>query len=88
MNNFDDHTITMVPRRTDDVSRERMARWRWPLLDRCADRLPRLVVAFPKGAQRLTRPLDASYRGVSFEVVDISPYPRACRDDKPRVYRR
>jgi hypothetical protein len=135
-NNFDDHTITMVPRRTDDVSRERMARWSWPVLDRCADpgctrtevieepiepgstaptsppllvierdaatldvalevmleprggldRLPRLVVAFPKGAQRLTRPLDASYRGVTFEVVDISPYPRACRDDKPCVY--
>jgi hypothetical protein len=135
-NNFDDHTITMVPRRTDDVSRERMARWSWPVLDRCkdpgctraevieepvepgstaptspplllierdaatldvalevmlaprggVDRLPRLVVAFPKGAQRLTRPLDASYRGVTFEVVDISPYPRACRDDKPCVY--
>ena len=135
--NFDDHTITVVPRTTADVSRDRFARWGWEALAGCADAgcaraevleepveegarpspplllverdastldvplevlleprgsvgpspLPRIVASFPPGSQRVTQVLAEDYRGVTFAVADISPYPRGCSSDKPCAYK-
>jgi hypothetical protein len=135
--NYDDHTITLVPRRTDDVSRQRMERWGWEALAGCAapgcahvelieepvepgmedrpqpppllviDReasaqdvaielmiearggsvdLPRLIVSIPAGTQQFTQPLGVEFRGATLAVVDINPYPRACRTERPCIY--
>ena len=48
--------------------------------------LPLLVASFPAKVQRATRPLDASFRGLSFAVVDLSPYPRACAGERACIY--
>ncbi len=48
--------------------------------------LPLLVASFPVKVARATRPLDASLRGLTWAVVDISPFPRACTGEGACIY--
>lgn len=90
--NFDDHTITVVPRRTDDVTRQRLARWGWDALAGCADpgcaRAELLEEPFEEGAPR-TPPLllierDPSVTDVAMEVL-IEARGSAGPTDLPRI---
>lgn len=48
--------------------------------------LPLLVASFPAKIQRATLAVDASFRGLTLAVVDISPFPRACASERACIY--
>jgi hypothetical protein len=68
--------------RTDDVASIAFE----VMLDAGGD-LPKLLAIFPAGETQVTIALDASYAGATFQVVDVSPFPRACPEQgKSCVY--
>jgi len=42
------------------------------------DKLPTLTISLPAGVGDLATPLDARYAGAKLDVIDASPFPRAC----------
>lgn len=48
--------------------------------------LNRLVAIFPAGTSDVTMPLDTTYAGATFAVVDVSPFVRGCPREGACVY--
>jgi hypothetical protein len=48
--------------------------------------LPSFIVIFPAGETDVSLAVDPAYVGTTFEVVDVSPFPRACRSEGACVY--
>lgn len=42
--------------------------------------LPHVRIELPRGAGRVSAPIDARYATATLTVLDVSPFPRACRD--------
>ena len=50
------------------------------------DDLPQFVVIFPQGETQVSLALDPTYAERTLEVVDVSPFPRACQGSGACVY--